>query len=205
MKTQQDWNGGNMYATLGASNHSSQSRVMHDFYATPPTAVDALLPYLDLEPETKIYEPCCGMGHVAKVLSNHGYQVIAEDLYDYGFGISGKNFLQQDSMPEGATAIITNFPYAQVTDFTLHALDLLRTTTNGILCSFVKTTFIEGQGRYNSIFKQTPPSRILQFVKRQGCGRNGVFSIGESSAVAYAWFVWEAPFVNEPPRVYWVE
>lgn len=62
MKNNKDWNGNatSVYATHGASNHSDVKRAEHDYYATDPAAVEALL---DKEAFTDcILEPCCGGG-----------------------------------------------------------------------------------------------------------------------------------------------
>ena len=47
-----------VYSIMGASSHSKHNRQEHDYYATDPRAIDALL-----EKETfskKIWEPSCG-------------------------------------------------------------------------------------------------------------------------------------------------
>lgn len=44
-KRMKDWSGNqkSVYTTLGASNHIADDREEHDFYATDPIAIDALL------------------------------------------------------------------------------------------------------------------------------------------------------------------
>lgn len=61
---------------------------------------------------------------------------------------------------------------------------------------FLKLTFLEGQARYEHIFKEHPPRRVYVFVRRILCGKNGEFP--DASAVAYAWFVWEKGYKGEP-------
>ena len=89
-----DWTGNakSAFVTLGASNHSANERQHHDFYATSPKAVEQLLALEVFAPN--ILEPCCGQGHIAKVLGKHGYKVTAQDLYDYGYGRPGVDFLK---------------------------------------------------------------------------------------------------------------
>lgn len=76
---------------------------------------------------------------------------------------------------------------------TLHALNLL--PDGGVLCSLAKTVLLEGQARYDDLFRDYPPRYILQFVRRIECGKDGVFT--GSSAVAYAWFVWEKGYTGD--------
>lgn len=61
---------------------------------------------------------------------------------------------------------------------------------------FLKTTFLEGQRRYDDIFKITPPEYMLQFSKRVKCAKNADFSSYPSSAIAYAWYVWRKGFTG---------
>ena len=118
-----DWTGNSKsaFVTLGASNHSDGERQQHDFYATSPDAVRQLLALEKFSP--RILEPCCGAGHIAKVLVEHGYEVEARDLYSYGYGESGKDFLADNEPFDGD--VITNPPYSLATKFVLHALKLI--------------------------------------------------------------------------------
>ena len=54
---------------------------------------------------------------------------------------------------------------------------------------FLKLQTLEGQERYKKIFSKYPPRKIYVFIKRIQCAKNGLFK--GSSAVCYAWFIWE--------------
>lgn len=82
-------------------------RVPHEFYPTPPEAVRALLSVETFD--NPIWEPACGDGAVAKVLMAAGHTVVSTDLYGYGFGLSGVDFLAE-AEPR-AIHIVTNPPY----------------------------------------------------------------------------------------------
>lgn len=69
-------------------------------------------------------------------------------------------------------------------------------TTNKVFM-FLKVTFLEGQTRYNKLFSQYPPKKIYVFSKRISCAGNGEFERFPSSAVAYAWYVWEKGFTGD--------
>ena len=67
-KPRKDWKGNQrgVFSVIGASNHSLTDRANRDFYATPASAVEMLL---ERESFSKnILEPCCGLGHISKVL-----------------------------------------------------------------------------------------------------------------------------------------
>lgn len=72
-----------VFVTLAASNHSLNERQPEDFYATDPIAVQKLL---DVETfNHEIWECSVGQGHIAKVLTDNGYEVIASDIIDRGY------------------------------------------------------------------------------------------------------------------------
>lgn len=62
---------------------------------------------------------------------------------------------------------------------------------------FLKLQFLEGQARKKT-FEKYPPKTIYVFSKRVICAMNGNFDQYKSSAVAYAWFVWEKGYRGSP-------
>lgn len=190
-----DWKGdkNSVFKTLGASNHTDKERENNDYYATDPIAIDKLLSVYTLP--NPIWECACGEGHLAKRLEKSGYRVDATDLVDRGYGWP-LDFLKVNvtSFP----CILTNPPYKYATEFVLHALKIL--PEKGVCAMFLKTTFLEGQSRYDKIFKNYPPRYVFQFSKRVLCAKNADFDgmqAGGGSAVAYAWFVWEKGYKGD--------
>lgn len=60
---------------------------------------------------------------------------------------------------------------------------------------FLKLQFLEGKKRFEQLFSKIPPKTVYVFSERILCAKNGEFQKmrdGGGSAVAYAWFVWEA-------------
>jgi hypothetical protein len=125
-----------------------------DYFPTPPWATRALfryvLPKLDCNPISTAWEPACGEGHMAVVIGEFvRSQVIASDIFDYGYGRAPLDFLNDDSLttPEW---IITNPPFKLACEFTLRALDL---ATEGV-AMLVRTQWIEGISRYEKLFHE---------------------------------------------------
>ncbi|MBR6775386.1 MAG: hypothetical protein IKM23_06720 [Bacteroidales bacterium] len=196
----------NIYVTLGASNHSKHEREKHDYYATDPRAVEMLL---ELEQFDKcILEPCCGKGHISNVLIKHGYNVRSFDLIERGFGTCGIDFLKFNQICD--CDIITNPPYSMAQEFIEHALNII--TSGHKIAMFLKLTFLEGK-RSKKLFEKHPPKHIYVSSSRMPCGRNGEFFIRDkkgniitdkkgtpkaiSSAICYAWFVWEKGYTGD--------
>lgn len=195
-----DWKGNatSIYATHGASNHSEGERAEHDYYATPPEAVEALLSREHFS--FYVWEPACGGGHISEVLKKHGHNVLSSDLVDRGYGETA-DFLKTSVCPRNERDIVTNPPYSLAKEFAEHALDI---SENGVkVAMFLKLTFLEGAKR-KSLFDKYPPKKIYVFRSRVDCWKNGIEPEKASKAVCYAWFVWEKGFLGSP-TIKWID
>lgn len=194
-----DWKGNqnSIYKTLGASNHTTEEREQHDYYATDPKAVEILLEHEKFS--RYIWECACGEGHISNVLETYGHDVKSTDIIDRGYpGTQIVDFLavqKSDIDMDYSRDIITNPPYKYAKEFVEKALEISMDTTK--VAMFLKLTFLEGQQR-KKMFQKHPPKRIYVFSGRVKCAKNGAFAELGSSAVCYAWFVWEKGFSGDP-------
>jgi hypothetical protein len=164
-----------------------------DFFPTPPWATRALL--MSEQFSGDIWEPACGDGAMAEVLSATGLPVTATDLYDHGYGETGVDFLTTN---RNACNIITNPPYNSAEGFLHHALDCA-----GIkVALLLRLAFLEGSGRQRSIFKEKPPARVWVFSERVTFYPKGA-KVAGSGTTAYAWFVWDR-FASGPTELRWL-
>lgn len=189
-----DWNGNynSIYKTLGASNHTEKERQPNDYYATEPKAAELLLEQEDLH--HTIWECACGEGHLSKVLEAHGHEVISTDLIYRGYG-DPESFDFLNETPEGFDGdIVTNPPYKYALEFVQKALGIVKPGRK--VAMFLKLQFLEGKAR-KQFFIHTPPKTIYVSSSRLMCAKNGEFEKLSSSAVAYAWFVWEKGYEGE--------
>lgn len=117
------------------------------------------------------------------------------------------DFLGEGSVPdfyEGDVCILTNPPYRYATDFIEHSLDILPQGCPALF--LLKTTALEGKGRYKRLFSKGYLHNVFQFTERLLCAKNGNFlrmKEGGGSAVSYAWFVFKKE-VCEAPKIGWV-
>jgi hypothetical protein len=160
-----------------------------DDFPTPPWATRALLEHVlgDTKAKRKetCLEPACGAGHMAKVLKEYFGQVQCSDAYDYGHG-ARRDFLSKP-YPEGSFDwVITNPPFRLAEEFLITALGVAR---HGVAI-LARTVFLESAGRYNAIFRETPPAKFAQFVERVPMVK-GRLDKKASTATGYAWFVWD--------------
>lgn len=189
-----DWTGNNksVYTRLGASNHAINNRVENDYYATEPKAAELLL---DVEPELdNIWECACGEGHLSEVFKKANKLNIATDIIYRNYKCDGiKDFLD-DRIENYSGDIVTNPPYKLAKDFILKALSIVGNGRK--VCMFMKLTFLEGKER-KKLFKKYPPKTVYVCSGRINCCRNGEFEKYKSTAIAYAWFVWEKGYKGE--------
>ena len=201
-----DWTGNanSIYKTLGASNHTEDERQSEDFYSTQKQTVLSLLNKLkeyDINLSNNvIIEPAVGSGNILKTCfeTNEGYnKYLAYDIVDRGFpNTKVVDFLtvSKEEMPEETKTIITNPPYSLAKEFVEHSLDLLETGEYCIM--LLKIQFLEGKAR-RKLFETKQLKHVWVFSERQKCLKNNE-DTGGSSAVCYAWYIWQKDFEGQP-------
>ena len=192
-----DWTGNSKstFTCLGASSHALEEREENDFYATDEIAIDKLFEVEEFD--KYIWECAAGDGALSKRMIELGKSVLSTDLIDRGYSQceSGVDFLTLNQKEHSFVGdIITNPPYKYITEFILKALEL----TNNKVAMFCKLTTLESQKRYDDIWSKYPPKTIYVFSKRVACYKNNDRTKYQSSAVCYAWFIWEKGYKGEP-------
>lgn len=158
-----------------------------DFFPTPLWATRALCEFIlqgDPKLSTKrVWEPACGQGHMARALTDYFGLVYSSDAHDYGAGAQ-RDFLFPGDEP-AFDWIITNPPFRLAEQF---AHTMIDRAVEG--CAIlVRTSFLEGVGRYKGLFSQRKPFAILQFTERVPMHKGRVEEHG-STATSYCWIVW---------------
>lgn len=152
-----------------------------DFFPTPAWATHALIENENFNGE--IWESACGNGAMSTVLQTATKRVHSSDLYDRGFGESGVDFLTSNRTTDN---IVTNPPYNAAESFVRAGTRLARRK----FALLLRLAFLEGANRANTIFSETPPSRVWVFSERITFYPAGAVQQG-SGTTAYAWFVWD--------------
>lgn len=156
-----------------------------DNYPTPPWVTRALFEHV-IQPKGKCWEPACGQHYMSDTLEELGMNVKCSDRYKYS-GVKHKkiDFLEYsgDFVPSW---IITNPPFKLAEEFVIKALEH---TKKGVAI-FIRASFLESIGRYDSLFRDNPPSIVAQFVERPALKENEVVK-SHASAFLYTWIIWE--------------
>jgi hypothetical protein len=122
---------------------------------------------------------------MAVALADYFREVASSDVFDYGFGRVA-DFLKTKFPEQSVDWVITNPPFRLGEEFIVHAKKIAR---RGV-AMLTRTVFIESVGRYERLFKPTPPSRVAQFTERVPMVK-GRIDKKASTATGYAWLVWE--------------
>lgn len=176
---------------------ASPHRAPFEFYATPPEGTRALL---SVEPFAgPVWEPACGDGAMARVLSRAGLLVVATDLIDRGYGTDGINFLTETS--NRATHIVTNPPYGWGLGdaFIRHALTLTQ-ATGGKVAMLLDLASL-AHPRRHGLYVTNPPSRVY-ILDELICWPGGINRLTDAQQ-RYAWVVWD-PDQPPPTRLHWL-
>lgn len=179
-----------VFKLLGS--HSNSERQKEDYYATDPSALEALL---ERESFSDVWECACGGGHLTKLLERNGMLKRKSDIMDRGCGAEIFDFLNDILNSKWDGDILTNPPYANALEFVEKSLSII---PNGRKAAFLlRIQFLEGMKR-RALFDKEPPKYVYVFSKRALCAKNGDFNLQNGSAMCYAWFVWEKGFKGEP-------
>jgi hypothetical protein len=191
-----------------------------DDFPTPPWACRAMLAVSGIAAEAatmSAWEPAANRGALVGPLREAFRRVIATDVADYGAGWPLHDFL----MPFTPNAdevdwIITNPPYRLGGQFIARALSIARVGVAVI----VRTAFLEGQERFETLYSQQPPTQVLIHAERVVMHRgkllnpdvavwNDSANEGDgawrkpSSATSYAWLIWRQDRAPQP--LGWIE
>lgn len=186
-----------------------------DDFPTPPWATRALLEHVLFTLPTSgkacgkavVWDPACNRGFMARPLGEYFAGVRATDIMDYGFAGHQRtvDFLwpgsEQDLGP--IDWVITNPPFRLAEQFIVRAFDL---NLEGFAL-LMRTSFLEGEGRFDRIFSRFAPDVVAQFAERVVMHKGKIVdpnvavpvvdkATGEtvmrkpSTATSYMWFVW---------------
>ena len=177
---------------------SGYARKERDLYETPEWVTQALRPHLKLR-ISKIWEPACGSGKMARVMASWNHSVVSSDIepsplaYEQDFLTSG--------LHEGCGAITTTPPYDLATEFVEHALKLTEQGC-GTVAMLLRTDFDHAKGR-SHLFGCCPAfSKKVVLTKRIVWFEPEPGAKGKSPSFNHAWFIWDWAHEGAPTLAY---
>ncbi|WP_414461779.1 hypothetical protein [Hyphomicrobium sp. DY-1] len=182
-----------------------------DFFPTPPWSTRALCEVVlggtGALQNLSCWEPAAGEGHMSDVLAEYFRDVFASDIWDYGRGHGIGAFAAENSglvddlarCPFRPDWIISNPPFNLAKDFVIRGLEEASTGVAMLL----RTSWLEGRDRYETIFRDRPPTTVAVFAERVPMVK-GRWDPKASTATSYVWFIWEREHFGTPSRIVWI-
>lgn len=134
-------------------------------------------------PPGLVWEPACGAGHLCRALEARGRDVVASDIYDWGWPCQVRDFFTYDAAPSGVTAIFTNPPFRRgvALPFVRHALRLMA-PVGGTVAMLLDHGWMTAGDRADLFSTEGPFDRVIVPTARP------------------LWFDPAAPVVDAPKR-----
>lgn len=192
------------YKTRAAT---SGGRALWDQYETPAWPTRALCRRIDVR-GMRVLEPCAGSGRMARVLREHGADVVTGDIdpaapvdHHWNFcaeAVDGDRFRRRYGRFD---AIITNPPYTTptgtATTVYLRALEVLASEPEVRLALLLRTSWVDVVQANEQLLLTVPPTHILT-LPRVGYHRTDGKGSSAGSQYPSAWMLrWpSAPWVG---------
>lgn len=189
-----------------------------DDFPTPPWAGRALIEHVLLSPQLgnlrcdaldRLWEPAVNRGFLLRGLRSYFVAAYGSDICNYETPYAVADFLFPGTEQYAELAlgdfpdwIITNPPFRLAGQFIERCRELTR--LKGGYAMLVRTSFLEGVGRYKTIFQYQPPTVIAQFSERVPMVK-GRCDPAASTATSYCWLVWlRAARPRQAPLFVWI-
>lgn len=184
---------GNRSHAVVSQRHEDQESL--DDFPTPPWATRALIEHVigkERVVDSNVWEPAVNRGFMSRPLQEY-FKVVAEsDIHDYGQRAIC-DFLNADHTSGLFNWIITNPPFNKAQQF----VEKAQRIANDGVAMLVRTSFLEGVMRYQTMYLKNPPDIVAQFSERVPMIK-GRCDKKASTATSYAWLVW---YIDPHPDV----
>jgi len=176
-----------------------------DDFPTPPWGTRALCEFLQRELREDIgtmtvREPAANRGHMVRPLTEYFASVIASDVADYGAGFPLTDYTMPGPDICGLVDwTITNPPFRLGEEFITRALQ--RSLRGAAM--LVRSAFLEGDARWSQLYRDQPPTEVLQFTQRLPMNKASM-ARSNGTATSYAWLIWRHGVIGtRPTHLHW--
>ena len=167
-----------------------QLRQFNNFYATHPSVTQDILNIESFH--NTILEPFCGTGTMAEVVKQNGYEVVAYDIIDRGYG--GVCDFGKLTVANGEFDVISNPPYDDNLNFFINKCLSIAKTKVALL---LPLNYLAGEHTTEAVFSINPPKTVYVYAGRITVGKNGDLCKPMGNKVNYAWYIWEKGYKGE--------
>lgn len=190
-----------------------------DDFPTPPWATRAIVRLIAGKmqgvhasmPSWAAREPCANRGYMWKPLTEFFPVVHGSDIMDYGAGFAQLDYLMPGEMVP-AHATFMNPPFRLAEQFIEKSFETPLWRLSAVL---IRTSFLEGTGRYARLYGVRPPTLVAHFSERVVMVKGRLLDPDvpiwnaknekmerPTTATSYSWLVWIADV--EPLPTAWI-
>jgi hypothetical protein len=166
-------------------------RAANDFYPTEPWVTRALCQAVEFDNRGILWEPACGDGRMAKELDRWHAAVVASDIADYGFGETGRDFLDPatvkwlaDLRAGAIAAIVTNPPFDQAVAFITRALELTRPSEGRV--AILQRHEFDAPAKNHPLFAPPFAAKLILHKRPRWSDEDKA-----SPRFPYSWYIWD--------------
>lgn len=168
----------------------------NDFYATPPGFARAALEQLPANyAPFRVLDPGAGTGVWGRAVKDRwpDSRITGVDLRDipcptaYFNWCANQDFLAYSS-PVQYDLIIGNPPFKHAELFVRHSMTMLN--EGGAVLFLLRLAFLEGQDRYERLYRDYPPRKVVVSSRR-------IAFTGNSNPNSYALYLWQKGWTGE--------
>lgn len=155
-----------------------------------------------------VWDPACGAGNIPQTLARLGLETVGTDIVERGPMLCTHDFLGErwhEQFPmfcgDYCKSIVTNPPYGRIAEkFILRALGLV-----GYVAALVQAKFPYSQGRYERLYREHAPSRILFLVDRPSMppGAKAHLVEAKGGKMDFCWMIWDRRSTG-PTTAHWI-
>lgn len=136
----------------------------------------------------RVWEPACGAGHLCRALAGRGYDVVASDIFDWGWPCTVRDFMAWDRAPDGVRTIFTNPPFRRdiAPKFVRHALALMA-PVGGVVCMLLPCAWHTARRRADLFSVDSAFDQMIVMTRRP------LWFLTKGSKDPkknFAWYVW---------------
>lgn len=175
-------------------------RAARDFYPTEPWVTRALCQAVEFDNRGLLWEPACGDGRMSKVLEKWHAAVVSSDIGDYGYGETGRDFLDpstsawlQNLRAGPIAAIVTNPPFNLAVQFILRGLELTHPSQGKV--AILQRHEFDAPVSNHPLFQAPNPFAAKLVLPRRPRWSD---SDKASPRFPYAWYLWDWQHRGEP-------
>jgi len=185
---------------LRAQSRHKDADHPHDAYFTCPEAIICLMHLERAWLPRVLLDPCAGKGAFTTLMAQHGYEMYANDIENYGLEDCTIGDYRSYRVAPWIEGIVTNPPYKLAVEFLQKALGEC-----GYVAFLLRSMWLADADGRDDLLERHPPVRTYHLKRLPMMHRHGYTGKKSTSNVPHSLIVWDcrANHIEPPVRPSW--